>query len=125
MEKKPMFKPTLATLFLIACAVFVTLQVGEVTAQENASATPAQQMPLISPSASSYNKTEKAWAILHERARIEADGRLLRSEFNKWVGHSPARPNMNASYLSNGSRLYYIPGRNQFVNAGAGRSWYW
>lgn len=120
-----MFKPKIAALLLTICALFATVHVGRVAAQEKASDSPAKQMPLTSPSASSYNKTEKAWSILHERARIEADGRLLRSEFNKWVGHSPARPNMNASYLSNGSRLYYIPGRNQFVNAGAGRSWYW
>lgn len=120
-----MFKPTIATLLLTFCALLVTLQVGRAAAQENAADPPAQQMPLTSPSASSYNRTEKAWAIIHERARIEAEGRLLRSEFNHWVGHSPARPNMNGSYLSNGSRLYYIPGRSQFVNAGAGRSWYW
>ncbi len=120
-----MLKPTLATLILTVCALFVTMHVGVAAAQENASLTSAERLRLTSPSAASYNQTAQAWDIIHERARIEADGRLLRAEFNKWIGHSPARPNMNASYLSTGSRLYYIPARGQFVNAGLNRSWYW
>ena len=118
-----MFKPTIATLFLIACALFLTLQVGEVTAQESASDFPVQQMPLTSPSASSYNKTEKAWAILHERARIEADGRLLRSEFNKWVGHSPARPNIKIYRQRKPRRLHPCQGVEALFPGGPRSSW--
>ena len=118
-----MSKPTLAALLLIVCGFLVAMQPNLVVAQEGQSLT--KPLPLSSPSTAGYNQTAQAWSIIHERARVEAEGRLIRTEFNKWIGHSPARPSMNASYMTNGSPLYYIPARGQFVNAGLTRSWYW
>ncbi len=120
-----MLKSTIATLLLTVCALFVAFQPSVVDAQEGSTIAPFKPLPLSTHSSASYNSTAQAWAIIHQRARIEADGRLLRTEFNKSIGYSPARPSMNASYMSNSSPLYYIPGREQFVNAGLSRSWYW
>jgi len=101
------------------------LQTKTAPAQEPRAATAGSPLPLSSPSSMSYNQTAHAWSIIHERARIEAEGRLYRSEFNNAIGHLPARPNMNASYMSTGRPIYYIPARGQFVNTGMTRSWYW
>ncbi len=82
-------------------------------------------MPLSSPSSAAYVHESLGMSIIHRRAMFEAEQRMLRTEYNKWIGYNPARPSMNASYLSNSRQLYYIPSRGQFVNAGVARSWYW
>lgn len=82
-------------------------------------------MPLSSPSASAYVHESLGMSLIHRRAMYEAEQRMLRTEFNKWIGYNPARPNMNASYLTNSKQLYYLPSRGQFVNVGVARPWYW
>ena len=67
----------------------------------------------------------KPLTIPQQRARFAAEQRMLRLEWNEWIGYSPLRPNMNASYLSNGMQRYYIPSRGVIVSAGRTSSWYW
>lgn len=110
-------------LLIIAGGLGMALQPQQSLAQEGLP--PAKPMPLGSPSTAVYNQSAYAWTIIHERARVEAHNRMMRTEFNKWIGHSPARPNMNASYMSAGSPLFYMPASGQLVNAGVARSWYW
>ncbi len=119
-----MLKESVAALILCFCGMFATPPSQTLHAQEPTAANPIA-LPLSSPSSASYNQEASGWSIIHQRAMFEAEQRMLRTEYNKWIGYNPARPNMNASYLSNGRQLYYIPSRAQFVNAGATRSWYW
>lgn len=121
-----MFKFSAAKLVLVVASVCFALQTQLVLAQEPKPANPSfGSLPLTSASALSYDQAAKGWSIIHERARIEAEGRLYRTEFNRAIGHSPARPAVNSSFMSAGRPIYYIPARGQFVNAGLTRSWYW
>ncbi|MEZ6135493.1 MAG: hypothetical protein R3C53_11345 [Pirellulaceae bacterium] len=67
----------------------------------------------------------KELSIAQQRAIFAANQRVLRMEFNNWIGYSPLRPNVNASYMSSGYPRYYIPSRGVFVSATGGRAWYW
>lgn len=119
--------PKIAVRFLLSlCAAFICWQ-QPATAQEVVNPSPpAKPLPLSSPATSAYNSLSvQPLNIVQQRAMFEAEQRMLRTEWNKWIGHSPARPNLNASYMSNGRQLYFLPQRQQFVNAGATRSWYW
>ena len=121
-----MFKPSVAALCLVVASLGLALPVPSAVAQEPKPANPSRpSLPLTSATALSYHQAAVAWSIIHERARIEAEGRLYRTEFNRAIGHSPARPAMNSSFMSTGRPIYYIPARGQFVNAGLTRSWYW
>ncbi len=62
--------------------------------------------------------------IPQQRAKFAADQRMLRMEWNNWIGYSPLRPNVNASYMSQGMPNYYIYSRGVIVN-GNSRAWYW
>lgn len=110
---------------LAVCAVVVSSWWGAQPAVAQEPQEPVKALPLVSPSAVVYTQPAYGWSLIHQRARIEAEGRLMRTEFNRAIGHSPARPNLNASYLSGGSQMYYMPARQQFVNAGVARGWYW
>ena len=93
------------------------------TAQENDKVSPARPLPLSS--SDTYAYLPKPLTIAQQRAKFEADQRTLRMDFNNWIGYSPSRPNMNASYMSNGLQTFYIPSRGVIVTAGRTRSWYW
>ena len=67
----------------------------------------------------------EALSYSQQIARFESDQRILRMQWNKWIGHEPLRPSVNASYMSNGLRQYYIPSRGLIVTAGPTRAWYW
>lgn len=113
----------IAAALLCSAGLFGNSQLS--VAQEPAAAQGSSPMPLSSPSSAAYVHESLGMSIIHRRAIFEAEQRMLRTEYNKWIGYNPARPSMNASYLSNSRQLYYIPSRGQFVNAGVARSWYW
>jgi len=85
---------------------------------------PSRPLPLVS-SNSPSDEVVKGPSVIQQRAMFAAEQRMLRIEYNNWIGHSPLRPNMNASYMSNGLQRYYIPSRGVIVSAGNARSWYW
>jgi hypothetical protein len=108
-------------LLVVAVALFISFEQPGM-AQEPLKA-PSVPMPLTN-SPSAYN-TMPPLTIPQQRAKFEADQRMLRMEWNNWIGYSPSRPNMNASYMSNGLQQYYIPSRGVIVSTGHSRSWYW
>lgn len=73
----------------------------------------------------SVNYVMKPLTLAQQQARFEADQRMLRLQWNKWIAHDPLRPTMNASYMSNGVQRFYIPRRAVIVSAYAGNAWYW
>ncbi len=58
-------------------------------------------------------------------ARMEAEQRALRIQWYNWIGHSPLRPTVNATYLSTTLPRYYIPSRGVIVKYAGGSGWYW
>lgn len=68
---------------------------------------------------------QKPLTFAQQTARFEAEQRVMRMQWNKWIGHDPARPSMNASYMSNGLHRYYIPQRSVIVTSMGPRVWYW
>lgn len=110
----------LKVLALMACVFCV-----QVTVQATAQAQePSRPLPLGT-SGSPSDEVAKVPSVIQQRAMFAAEQRILRIEYNNWIGHSPLRPNMNASYMSNGMQRYYIPSRGAIVSAGNARSWYW
>ncbi len=104
---------------LTIAAVAMLVAPSLATAQE-----PAKRLPLSSsPSASDYYPQPLTMA--QQRAKFAADQRTLQLAWNDWIGYSPLRPNMNASYFSNGVRRYYIPSRGVLVSSGHTNGWYW
>lgn len=115
----------LSAATLLAC--FTSL---DCSAQDSvASTAQSKPLPLLSPSVTTYQRydtyREAAQQQIRERVQFEARQRVLRAEWNEWIGYNPSRPTVNASYLSNGLQSYYVPARGQIVNNGMGRSWYW
>lgn len=109
-------------LALILALISFAMLPTAVRAQEASEDLPP--MPLSnSPSAAyaSYNSLSYA----QQRARFADEQRAMRMEWNNWIGYSPLRPNMNASYMSNGLQRYYIPRRGVIVSAGPSSQWYW
>lgn len=110
-------KQTAALAFALLMTVVIHSQA---VAQEPVESAP---MPLSSSNAAQYVSAPLSFA--QQTARFEAEQRRMRMEWNKWIGHSPLRPHMNASYMSNGVQRFYIPSRAVIVSAGYSHGWYW
>lgn len=130
-----MFQPKYSSFRLLTAAALligfssVTCLAQDSTIRgESASATEGKRLPLTGQSAAAYQRydayREEAQQQIRQRVQFEARQRVLREEWNQWIGYSPARPTVNASNLSNGLPYYYVPSRGQIVNTGMGRSWY-
>ncbi|MFN3189853.1 MAG: hypothetical protein ACE361_04965 [Aureliella sp.] len=108
----------------LALALLLVLSNSMVTtAQENAPAETTPPLPLSNSPSTNY--VSKPLTFAQQTARFEAEQRILRLQWNKWIGHDPLRPTMNASYMSNGVHRFYIPQRAAIVSPSAMRSWYW
>lgn len=83
----------------------------------------AEALPLSSSPSTEY--TPKPLTYAQQMARFQAEQRMMRIQYNKWIAFDPLRPTMNASYMSNGVQRFYIPQRAAIVSAGQMRSWYW
>lgn len=103
----------------LAMVLFAATTCSAVQAQEVES--PSDRLALTS----STSNLVPQLTFPQQVARYQAQQRVLRMEFNNWIGYSPLRPNMNASWMSNGVQQFYIPSRGVFVSAGPSRSWYW
>lgn len=106
------------TAFALALLLAFAVQ-SQAAAQE-----PATEKPLPLSNSPSVAQS-KPLTFAQQNARFAAEQRMLRMEWNNWIGYSPLRPNMNASYMSNGFQRYYIPARASIVSGGTTRSWYW
>ncbi|MEZ6151466.1 MAG: hypothetical protein R3C09_15215 [Pirellulaceae bacterium] len=130
-----MFQPKTSFRLLSAAALLIGFSSVTCFAQDHAfrddaaSVTESKRLPLSGSSAAAYQRydtyREEAQQQIRQRVQFEARQRVLREEWNQWIGYSPARPTVNASNLSNGLPYYYVPSRGQIVTTGMGRSWYW
>ena len=124
-------------MIALAIALFIGVSAGSsLQAQEDAigpiaapdaglrSAPPVAPLPLSNSPSVQY-PAPAPLSFAQQQARFEAEQRTLRMAWNNWIGYSPLRPNMNASYMSNGLQQYYIPSRAVIVSTGHTRSWYW
>ena len=109
------FKSLLAIAMLFAIAPNVRAQ------------TPSDPAPKLPLSTANYDAVaqEPVLTIPQQRAKFASDQRMLRLEYNNWIGYSPLRPNVNSSYMSAGYQRYYMPTRNVIFSAGNARAWYW
>ncbi len=115
---------------LLSAALLIGFSSVTCFAQDNAApASESKRLPLSGSSTAAYQRydayREEAQQQIRQRVQFEARQRVLREEWNQWIGYSPARPTVNASNLSNGLPYYYVPSRGQIVTTGMGRSWYW
>ena len=85
----------------------------------------AGPLPLATDRSASDYVGRPMLTIPQQRAKFAADQRMLRLQWNEWIGYSPLRPQMNGSYMSNGVHRYYIPRRGVIVSAGPSSYWYW
>lgn len=115
--------------FLILCAGNMAnaqefdapaIAVPEVTAPASPAATTSRSFS-VSPSV----EAPKPLTFPQQVARYQAEQRMLRMQWNQWIGYSPLRPNMNSSYMSNGLNRYYIPSRGIIVTGNYHNGWYW
>lgn len=105
------------TCFLALCASSAFAQQVE----EAEAALPISNTP----SADYYEHPLANFTIAQQRAWFAAQQNMYRQEWYNWMGYSPLRPSINASYMASGSPRYFIPSRGVIVNTGAIRSWYW
>ncbi len=103
------------------CLLIASLCAPALQAQEPL---PEPTIPLSNTSSNSY-ESEPPLTYAQQVARFESEQRILRMQFNKWIGHEPLRPAMNANYMSNGMQRYYLPSRGWIVTPGNVRTWYW
>lgn len=82
------------------------------------------KLPLTQ-SPSTAASAPQQFTFAQQQARFVAEQRMLRMEYNNWIGYSPLRPNMNASYMSSGYQHFYIPSRGVIVSSSPQRAWYW
>ena len=106
---------------MILMTAFVCLPQNEVKAQDG-----AERAPLPITTSPSIARKRKALEYRQAVAQYQQQQMISRMEWNKWIGYSPLRPQMNASYMSNGVQQYYLPSQGRFISAGyTARTWYW
>lgn len=60
-------------------------------------------------SVGSYEATiEKPLTIAQQRARFDADQRMMRMQWNKWIGYEPLRPSMPNALTNNEMNPHYL-----------------
>lgn len=104
----------LSTAIVLVASVAQAQEFGE-------PAPPATPELTVSPSV----EAPKPLTFAQQNARFQAEQAMMRMQWNKWIGHDPARPFVNASFMSNGFQRYYIPSRGLIVTGGNVRTWYW
>ena len=67
-------------------------------------------LPLSSTSSlSGYEGTvQQPLTIAQQRARYDADQRMLRMQWNKWIGYEPLRPSQPNALTNNEMNPYYM-----------------
>ncbi len=69
-----------------------------------------QSLPMsTTTSIGSYEATvSKPLTIAQQRARYDADQRMMRMQWNKWIGYEPARPALPYALTNNEWNPYYM-----------------
>lgn len=125
--------PLWRRLYAVALLIFVTNQ--RVVAQDmplpevSPTVSESSRLPITTPSSAAYSSYDSYRAVaqqqIRDRVQFEARQRVLRAEWNQWIGYSPNRPTLNSSIMSNSLQYYYLPSRGMIVNNGMARTWYW
>lgn len=71
---------------------------------------PSPRLPLsTTTSLGNYEATiVQPMTIAQQRARFDADQRMLRMQWNKWIGYEPLRPSMPNATMQNEMNPYYL-----------------
>ena len=75
-------------------------------------------LPLSSPASLGTYETAQSqpMTIAQQRARFEADQRMMRMQWNKWIGYEPLRPSQPNPMMNNEMNPNYLqPVRNRPV----------
>ncbi len=90
---------------VVPCMIALVTVASSVQADD-----PAQPLPLsATTSLGSYDATiSKPLTIAQQRARYEADQRMLRMQWNKWIGYEPARPALPYALTNNEMNPYFF-----------------
>ena len=75
-------------------------------------------LPLSSPASLGTYETAQSqpMTIAQQRARFEADQRIMRMQWNKWIGYEPLRPSQPNPMMNNEMNPNYLqPVRNRPV----------
>ena len=121
---------SLLAVCLVALALLVTSHTAHAQAtvspsdQQTIPYAPAAPLPPSHPQAEAYAQFPQM-TIAQRRARFQAEQQMLRQEWYNWMGYTPMRPTVNASYMASTARHYYLPSRGAIVNLGGSRVWYW
>lgn len=125
----------LPAVALLLCLSSLSAKAQENPAQENfapknlGGASYANSLPLSSRSAAEYarydSQRQETRELIRQRVQFEAQQRVLREQWYQWIGYSPSRPTVNASYMSTSTQYYYIPTRGRIVSSGPARALYW
>lgn len=92
----------------IALSLAVGLLISSAACAEDPSNPPP--LPLSSPgSLGSYEVVApQPFTMAQQRARYDADQRMLRMQWNKWIGYEPLRPSMPNPLTNNEMNPYYM-----------------
>jgi hypothetical protein len=112
---------SMKNLTLMLCLSGIAFIAQPLSAQEPQADT---EIPLSNTPSTSY-EAEPPLTYAQQIARFESEQRIMRMQFNKWIGYEPLRPAMNSSYMSNGLKRYYLPTRGWIVTPGYANAWYW
>jgi hypothetical protein len=114
------------TLLLSGFVAVFVLSMTAVPAAAQHIQEPEVALPLSNtPSMDHYHPQVSQFSIAQQRAWYAAQQNMYRQEWFNWIGYSPLRPTVNASYMSNGYPRYYVPSRGVITSGGAVRSRYW
>lgn len=98
-----MFRPALQRV--VPCLMLLAAWASTSIADE-----PTQPLPLAgSPSVGNYEPTViKPMTIAQQRARYDADQRMARMQWNKWIGYEPSRPSLPNALTNNEMNPYFF-----------------
>ncbi len=101
-----MIRPVL-TRMVPCLAVLLAIAASPLRADDPA---PGQSLPLTTPGGiGSYEGTiSQPLTIAQQRARFDADQRMLRMQYNKWIGYEPLRPAMPNALTNNEWNPHYM-----------------
>lgn len=90
---------------VVPCLLALATWVSPLQADE-----PGQPLPLsTTTSVGSYEGAiSKPLSIAQQRARYDADQRMARMQWNKWIGYEPSRPALPNALTNNEMNPYFL-----------------
>lgn len=103
-----MFRPLLKRV--ITCLACTLAMATSAAWADDPPISPISPIPLSTTlSLGGYDATvPQPLTIAQQRARFDADQRMLRMQWNKWIGYEPLRPSMPNAMMQNERNPYYL-----------------